>query len=264
MGLLFAFIGLIFGGFGGAVVGFLIGRLLNLLLSRPRVSKSHFQTEDFIKEELLLAAYVAKADNNRLLRSEMTYVQNYLRQRIGDQNLQGAMLVFREYLNRDIQNDVVKACLELRKYATINEKQVILYFLFGFATANGEFLPEEEQAIRYVASQMGLSSTVYEAIKAMFVGYSYQGSYGQSQQGNYSGGSQSSYRTHNLDDDYKILEISPDATDDEVKKAYRNAAKKHHPDRVSHLGEDVRKAAEEKFAKVNEAYDRIKKARGMN
>ena len=56
----------------------------------------------------------------------------------------------------------------------------------------------------------------------------------------------------------------PDATDAEVKKAYRAAAIKHHPDKVSHLGEDVRKAAEEKFAQVNEAYERIKKARGIN
>ena len=48
-----------------------------------------------------------------------------------------------------------------------------------------------------------------------------------------------------------------------MKKAYRVAAMKHHPDKVSHLGEDVRTKAEEKFAKVNEAYDKIKAARGM-
>ena len=67
-----------------------------------------------------------------------------------------------------------------------------------------------------------------------------------------------------MQDPYRVLGVSPQATDDEVKKAYREAAKKHHPDKVGHLGEDVRKAAEEKFARVNEAYDRIKKARGMN
>ena len=88
------------------------------------------------------------------------------------------------------------------------------------------------------------------------------GYYGQ---GGYSDSSSNTYTTRTAsDNDYKILEISPDASDEEVKKAYRAAAKKHHPDKVSHLGEDVRKAAEEKFAQVNEAYERIKKARGMN
>ena len=66
-----------------------------------------------------------------------------------------------------------------------------------------------------------------------------------------------------LDAAYKVLEVSPGATDDEVKRAYRNLALKHHPDRVAGLGEDVQHAAEEKFKQINEAYDRVCKARGM-
>ena len=66
-----------------------------------------------------------------------------------------------------------------------------------------------------------------------------------------------------MDECYRILEVSSDVSDDELKKAYRVAAMKHHPDKVSHLGEDVRKQAEEKFAKVNEAYEKIKASRGM-
>ena len=41
-------------------------------------------------------------------------------------------------------------------------------------------------------------------------------------------------------------------------------ARKHHPDKVATLGEDVKKAAEEKFKKISEAYDKIKKERGIN
>ncbi|PLX04896.1 MAG: hypothetical protein C0595_01535 [Marinilabiliales bacterium] len=52
-------------------------------------------------------------------------------------------------------------------------------------------------------------------------------------------------------------------TDDELKKAYRDLAKQHHPDRVAHLGEDVKKAAEIKFTKLNAAYEAIKEERGM-
>ena len=61
---------------------------------------------------------------------------------------------------------------------------------------------------------------------------------------------------------YDVLEITSSATDEEVKKAYRDMAKKHHPDKVANLGEDVKKAATEKFQKINAAYEEIKKQRG--
>ena len=65
------------------------------------------------------------------------------------------------------------------------------------------------------------------------------------------------------DSSYKILEIDPSASNTDVKKAYRKMAMKYHPDKVSHLGENFRKTADEKFKKVNEAYERIKKERDM-
>ena len=66
-----------------------------------------------------------------------------------------------------------------------------------------------------------------------------------------------------LADAYKVLEIEPSATDEEVRKAFRKLALKHHPDRVATLGEDERRAAEEKFQQINNAKERIYKARGM-
>ena len=66
-----------------------------------------------------------------------------------------------------------------------------------------------------------------------------------------------------LDDAYKALGISPDATDDEVRKAYRRMALKHHPDRVATLGDDVKESAKRKFQEINEAKEKIFKARNM-
>ena len=77
----------------------------------------------------------------------------------------------------------------------------------------------------------------FKSIKAMFVG--------------------------NTDKSYIILEIQPNATDSEVKKAYRKMAAKYHPDKVSHLGKDLSQMAENKFKAVNDAYQSIKKERGL-
>ena len=68
---------------------------------------------------------------------------------------------------------------------------------------------------------------------------------------------------NDLEAAYKVLGISPSATDDEVKAAYRQMALKHHPDRVAKLGDDVRKAAEKKFQEINDAKEKIYKARGL-
>ncbi|MFT5780218.1 MAG: DnaJ like chaperone protein [Crocinitomicaceae bacterium] len=69
--------------------------------------------------------------------------------------------------------------------------------------------------------------------------------------------------TSELDNAYKILELTKAASDATIKKTYRKLAMKHHPDRVIHLGEEHKKIAAEKFQKINMAYEFIKKSRGF-
>ena len=68
---------------------------------------------------------------------------------------------------------------------------------------------------------------------------------------------------NSLDESYKVLEVAPTATDAEVRAAYRRLALKHHPDKVATLGEDIKKAAEEKFQRINSAKEQVYKARGL-
>jgi DnaJ like chaperone protein len=66
-----------------------------------------------------------------------------------------------------------------------------------------------------------------------------------------------------VNSDYKVLGIESSASDEEVKKAYRQMAIKYHPDKVAQLGEEYQVGAKEKFQKIQEAYENIKKKRGM-
>ncbi|MBO4482084.1 MAG: TerB family tellurite resistance protein [Bacteroidales bacterium] len=256
LGVIAGILGWIFSGsFWIGLLCFFAGRLIDSALNSRVVIHHHRQSRaDFDRTFLILCAEVMKADNS-LMRSELDCVKNYLLQQLGPEKASEALLQLRDILKENYS--IEEVCAEVRNRSTIYERLITLKFLFDIAQADGTISVEELSCIQRIASNLNISRMDFESLKAMYMGgYQYSGTGG--------GSSYTAPRVDNLDNDYRILEISPDATDEEVKKAYRELAKKHHPDKVNHLGDDVRKAAEEKFARLNQAYERIKKARGMN
>jgi DnaJ like chaperone protein len=63
--------------------------------------------------------------------------------------------------------------------------------------------------------------------------------------------------------DYEILGLKKDASWDDIKRAYKKLAIQHHPDKVAHLGEEHVEAAKDKFQKIQQAYERLKKVHGQ-
>jgi len=248
---------IISGSFWGGLLGFVIGgfldstRKIKVTYGRRSASK-----DEFIKYLLIFTTSVVKSDNGKMVRSELDFVKSYLLRILGAEKTQEALLVLRDMLDKEFNYYTVAQ--EFGGKSSIHEKLTMLQFLFGLAATDGTVAPSEMETIRFISNGMGISDRDFESIKAMFFGW----------QGNYGGGgysSSTSYRpVQNIENDYKVLEIEPTVSDDEVKKAYRKQAMKHHPDKVNHLGDDIRKAAEERFAKLNEAYERIKKVRGMS
>ncbi|HCA83183.1 MAG TPA: molecular chaperone DjlA, partial [Flavobacteriales bacterium] len=133
---------------------------------------------------------------------------------------------------------VQEVCMEIRHYMEHPMRLQLIHYLFGIAAADGSVDSAEQRVILQIAGYLGVNSRDFESIQAMFV--------------------------RDTVSAYKILEIESSASDEEVKKAYRKMAVRYHPDKVASLGEEHQKAAQEKFQKVQEAYENIRKERGMN
>jgi DnaJ like chaperone protein len=231
-------LGWAFGGPIGGILGFVLGSVydnsedITVQQQSGRVGTS--RSGDFAASLLVLTAAVMKADN-RILKAELDFVKVFFLRQFGEHYAKEQMLVLREILKQEIPlRDV---CIQIKQHIDHPSRLQLLHYLFGISMADGEVHPLEVKVIEQIASYLGISDADFGSIKAMFV--------------------------KDRKASYHILEIEPEATDDEVKKAYRRMALKYHPDKVMHLGEEFQKAAHEKFQKVNEAFQQIKKERGF-
>ncbi len=225
-----------FGPIGG-IVGFVVGSMFEgeKTMTAPRGAQTQQTTTGaYVMSLLVLIAAVMKADG-KVLKSELDYVKQFLIRTFGLDSAQEAIRMLRDLLKQNIP--VSDVCHQIEKNMDYSSRLQLLHLLFGVAKADGEVHSYEEDLISRIARDMGIGSKDYESIKSMFV--------------------------KDTSADYHILEIEPNATDDEIKKAYREMAKKYHPDKVSYLGEDIQKSAKEKFQRVNEAYENICKERNI-
>ena len=225
-------LGWAFGGPLGAILGFVFGKMYDDM-SKGKYEYGRQPGSDFTLSLVVLTAAVMKADG-KVLRSELDYVKKFFYANFGNEAPKLIKLLG-EVLKQDV--DIKQISLQIGAHLDNAAKLQLLHYLFGIAAADGKVDKTENEKIKEIANYMGISPSDFKSIEAMF------------------------YK--DTEAAYRVLQISPDATDTEVKNAYREMAKKYHPDRVANLGEEVRKAAEQKFQKVNEAYETIKKERGM-
>jgi DnaJ like chaperone protein len=223
----------------GAILGLALGVMYTTAFSQKPIVVSQNQqnqSNDFTHVLLILTAHIMKADG-KLMRSELDFIRSFFERRLGYEKTQELMVRLRDLLNNDFE--INQVCRKIRMGMIYPMRLELLHFLFGIASADGDVNPNELIELERVSAYIGIGMPDYEAIKAMF------------------------YKRNEPGSAYTILEINQNASDEEVKKAYRKMAVKFHPDKVSHLGDEYQSAAKEKFQKVQQAYEYIKKIRGM-
>ncbi|MGB1113758.1 MAG: TerB family tellurite resistance protein [Flavobacteriaceae bacterium] len=234
-----AFLGYSFFRFPGALLGFFIGGIVErFFYSSGSWSQQRVQTNRpaaFQLNLLALAATVIKADG-AVKKQELQFVRNFFITNYGPQNANSIFERFNAEVKKEKQN--IPELTRIFNQSTLYETRLqILHFLFGVANADGSISQPELSKVEQIAAALGIRPHDLESIKAMFI--------------------------KATDSAFKILDIPQTATNEEVKKAYRAMAKKYHPDKLQSKDPALVKGAQEKFQKVQEAYEAIQKERGI-
>jgi DnaJ like chaperone protein len=233
------------GGPIGGLIGFALGSLADgggSTNQRQAIDQgfgqgaNHQRTRpgDFTSALLVLSAAVMKADD-RLLKSELNYIREFYARQFGAAAAAEQIGILKELLNKQIP--LKEVCEQIRLNMDHSMRLQLMHYLFGLAKCDGEVHPKEEALIATIGRYMNISEKDYASIKAMF------------------------YKDPAAA--YRILEIESSASDEDIKKAFRKMAMKYHPDKVKDLGEQHMKNAQEKFIAVQEAYEQLKKERGI-
>ncbi len=192
------------------------------------------QRNSFFLSLLVLSSAVMRADG-RTTSQETRFVLDFIRSNFGLQAVPEAERVLRDLEGKNL--NIYEVGGQIAANMNYSQRLQLFHYLTRIASSDGSFSKQEKEVLEAIGVAMRLTSGDVSSVIAMFYSDS--------------------------DSAYAVLEISPSATDDEVKSAYRRMAMKNHPDKVATLGPEVQKAAAEKFRQIQEAYESIKRQRGM-
>ena len=244
-------LGFALGGPIGAIIGVVIASLFDASKSLPydtsqtqtnsssRTSQSQSRgtTQSDIRVSILiLVAAVMKADGH-VRKSELEVVKNFLYRVYPASQAQDALLVLRNILKQDI--NYIAVANQIRAHINYSTRLEIVHVLLDIANADGQFDDVERDVIENIVRALNIMSSDYKSLLALY------------------------QKQKDPQWMYQALEITPEATDEEVKKAYRRMAMKYHPDKLASAPDEVKQKATEKFRDIQQAYETVKTARGM-
>jgi DnaJ like chaperone protein len=223
------------GGPIGAIVGFAFGSFVDSSdLEKFSDKNAETTTGDFVISLLILIAAVMKADK-RVLRSELTFVRNYLIRSFGEDEIAEMLRILRDVLKKEFV--IADVTAQIRSRMDYASRMQLMHLVFGIALSDGEIASPEIRYIEEIGAGLGISEADLLSLRSMFI--------------------------KTADWAYKVLETDRTASDEDIKRKYRQLALKNHPDKVAYLGEQIRLQAQDKFQKIQEAWEAIKKERGI-
>ncbi len=248
--ILFALIGLAIGGswglLAGGVLGWWLGRRIKRRLNIARMRIQEGFLESIFSVMGCLCQADGKVTDGELSLAEKLFDQMHLQ---GEQRAR-ARAAFERGRADDFNLDAELATVNRLTQRQPILRQVFLQVQLTAIAADGVLHPAEHEMILRVARGVGCSEAEVQQIEAMLHGAA----------ANSQGASAEA-----LKDAYQVLGVSEDASDADIKKAYRRLMSQNHPDKLAGKGlpESMREVAQARTSEIGNAYERIRSARGQ-
>ncbi len=245
-------IGYAFGKFPGFLIGAALGAFLMQRLKSRLLGKLQNIQLGFVDSVFAVMGALCKADGV-VSRDEIQMAESlFVRFRLSEEQKASAKAAFNRGKEPDFDLEA-----ELSHFLRISGGQPALLQMFlqvqvSAVAADGVVHPAEHEMLVRIARGLGLPESQVDQLEAMLRG---------AHAGQTGGARPSS--AQQVDDAYKALGVSPSASDEEIKKAYRKLMSENHPDKLAGRGlpESMREMAEERTREISHAYDVIKDAR---
>jgi DnaJ like chaperone protein len=267
--LIVGLLGMLIGGPIGLAIGVLIGHFLDRGVERvqsfnpfrPYGPGEREEVQDALFSAVFsIMGHLAKADG-RVSEQEIGQAEAIMnRMQLNDEQRRRAQEAFRQGKDDDFPLDRTVAEFRQRIRRRRHLVVVFLELLLQTALADGELHAEEERILFRVAAGLGVPESQFRQILNMVLAQARFGGAGAGGAGGAAGPSRPS-----LGEAYQVLGVNEEASDQEVKKAYRRLMSEHHPDKLAARGvpDEMIRVSTEKTAEISKAYDMIKEARGM-
>lgn len=256
--------GFMLGGPLGALLGATLGHGFDKGLTGVEMLDSDGSWEGGSQERVQAAfftatfsvmGHIAKADG-RVTEDEIALARQTMdKMHLDEEKRRAAIELFNSGKQDDFPLIDVLEQLKRECRRRVNLIQMFLEIQIATALADGDLHPSEQQVLMTVAESLGISRGQFERLLAMLVAQQRFSSRG--------GHADPSQTRESVSEAYQLLGVKPDATDAEVKKAYRRLMSQHHPDKLVSKGlpEEMMKMATEKTRDIKSAYEAIKASR---
>ncbi len=256
-------LGLFAAGLPGLLIGLVVGHLFDSgaarAIGQAASEKGHLGSV-FFEATFLCMGRMAKADGRVSAEEIRTAEAVIARMGLGDQGRSEAIATFQRGKEDD---DAWRASVQRLRGSFANKPEALALFLelqINMAIADGHLDIAEVQLLREIGGMLGVPGGMIEAIlQRMQAEYSFTQGAGADLGGDTPGG------MNRLQSAYATLGVSAEDSDADVKKAYRRLMNQHHPDKLMSEGvpEDMLKAATERTRAIQEAWELVRKERGI-
>jgi DnaJ like chaperone protein len=197
-----------------------------------------------------LIAVIMNADG-QATRSELAEVKYFLLRKFGERKAKKILLILKQILDREILN-IRPHCLRLNRSLSYDQRVDFITLLFRIANTNNGICENEAEILQRIARHTTIQDSDLNKLRL-----EYASSYHQRHTTNKTS-TVSSFKWA-----YQTLSVRDNATQEEIKKAYRKLAMQYHPDRMDRNDVNAQQAAAEKFRTINEAYKILKKEKQL-